>query len=83
MTLENVYYLPHLAFTLTSVGTMDQNAYDLHIKEDKCIMQSPKTNVIGQIPLICGLYCVTEITRLLISAITNAAVNKMLISELH
>lgn len=29
VTLKNMYYSLHLAFTLMSVGTMDQNGYDL------------------------------------------------------
>jgi hypothetical protein len=38
VTLKNMYYSPHLAFTLMSVGTMDQNRYDLRIKEGKCVI---------------------------------------------
>ena len=43
VTLKNVYYSPHLAFTLMSVGTMDHNGYDLSIKEKKGIIKSPKS----------------------------------------
>jgi GAG-pre-integrase domain len=83
VTLKNVYYSPHLAFTLMSVGTMDQNGYDLHIKGGKCIIQSPKSDVIGQIPLVHGLYHVTEPLKPLVSAVANTAAKKMSISKLH
>jgi hypothetical protein len=78
-TLKNVYYSPHLAFTLMSVGTMDQNRYDLCIKEEKCVIQSPKSNVVGQIPL----YRVTTPSNPHTLAIASTTVKKMSISELH
>jgi hypothetical protein len=65
VTLKNVYYSPHLAFTPMSVGTMDRNGYDLHIKEGKCVIRSLKSNFIEQIPLIRGLYHVTVMTLIL------------------
>jgi GAG-pre-integrase domain len=83
VTLKNVYYSPHLAFTLMSVGTMDRNGYDLRIKEGKCVIRSLKSNVIGQIPLSHGLYCVTTPLSPHTLAITSATVKKMSISELH
>jgi hypothetical protein len=83
VTLKNVYYSPHLAFTLMLVGIMDQNEYDLRIKEGRCVIQSPKSNVIGQIPLICGLYHVTTPSTGHTSAVASATPEKMSISELH
>ena len=38
ITLKNVYYSPRLAFTLMSVGRMDQNGYELLIKDGKCMI---------------------------------------------
>jgi hypothetical protein len=78
-----MYYSPHLAFTLMSVGTMDRNGYNLRIKEGKCVIRSPKSNVIGQIPLIRGLYRVTTPSNPHTLAVASATVKKMSISELH
>jgi GAG-pre-integrase domain len=83
VTLKNVYYLPHLAFTLMSVGTMDWNGYNLCIKEGKCVIWSPKSNVIGQIPLIHGLYRITTPSNPHTLAVASTTVKKMSISELH
>jgi hypothetical protein len=79
VTLKNVYYSPHLAFILMSVRIMDQNGYDLCIKEGRCVIQSPKSNVIGQIPLICGLYCVTTPLTGHTSAVASATPEKCLL----
>ena len=38
VTLKNVYYSPHLAFTPMSVGIMDQNRYNVCIKEGKWVI---------------------------------------------
>jgi GAG-pre-integrase domain len=83
VTLKNVYYSPHLAFTLMSVWTIDRNGYDLRIKEGKCVIWSPKSNVIRQIPLIHDLYCVTTPSNPHKLAVASATVKKMSISELH
>ena len=66
-----------------SVGIMDRNGYDLHIKEGKCVIQSLKSNVIAQIPLVCGLYCVITPSNPHISALADTTTKKMSISELH
>ena len=83
VTLKNVYYLPHLAFTLMSVEIMDRNGYDLHIKEGKCVIRSLKSNVIAQIPLVHGLYRVIAPSNPHISALADTTTKKMSISELH
>ena len=62
---------------------MDKNGYDLHIKSQKCIIQSPKSNIVAQIPLIRGLYRVTSPLTAIPSTLANAAVKAMSISELH
>jgi len=78
ITLENVYYSPHLVFTLISVGVLNWNGYDLHINGGKCIIQSP-----GQITLVRGLYHVTEYSQSMTSSTANAVSKLMTISKLH
>ena len=52
ITLKNVYYASKMAFMLMSVGTIDHASYSVLIGNQKCITQSLKSNVIGQIPLV-------------------------------
>ena len=83
VTLKNVFYSPHLAFTLMSVGRMDQNGYEILIKDSKCVIRSPKSNIIGQIPLVRGLYRVSQTSKLSSSPVANTTSKPMTISELH
>ena len=83
VTLKNVYYSPNLAFTLISVGTLDRLGYTLYIKAGVCIIRSPKNTMIAQIPLIRGLYRVTNVPKPLKSPVATAASKLMSINELH
>ena len=54
--LKNAYYSPNLAFTLISVSCANKAGFSFFIKGGNCIVRSPKSNVIGRIPPIRGLY---------------------------
>jgi len=54
ITLKNVYYSPHMAFTLMSVSCVNQAGFSLCIKNGACIIHSSKSNIIGHIPLVWG-----------------------------
>lgn len=79
---RNVYYSPHMAFTLMSVSCVDKAGFSLSIKGGTCVIQSSKSNIIGHIPLIWGLYCGGE-TFSSSTPVANAALKLMLISELY
>ena len=54
ITLKNVFYSPHMAFTLISVSCVDRAGFSLFIKGGMCIMHGPKLNIIGRIPNFVG-----------------------------
>jgi len=80
--LRNVYYSPHMAFTLMSVSSIDNAGFSLLIKGGTCIVHSPKSNIIGCIPLVWGLYYVGEFNSSP-TPVANSALKLMSISELH
>jgi gag-polypeptide of LTR copia-type/GAG-pre-integrase domain len=83
ITLKNAYYSPHMAFTLMSVSCVDQAGYSLFIKGGTCIICSPKSNIIGRIPEVRGLYHVSDSLALPRAHVASAAVKQISISELH
>lgn len=62
---------------------MDRLGYTLYIKAGVCIIRSPKNTMIAQIPLIRGLYRVTNVPKPLKSPVATAASKLMSINELH
>jgi hypothetical protein len=65
------------------VGTMDHGGYSLIIQGGKCVIGSPKSNPIGEIPLICGLYRVDKTSKTTNSATATVSSRIMSINELH
>ncbi|KAJ2923300.1 hypothetical protein H1R20_g13796, partial [Candolleomyces eurysporus] len=60
LTLMNVYYVPSFVFTLISTTRMDL-AYLTILKCDGLsTITTPDGVIIGRVPLIQGLYCVTD-----------------------
>jgi hypothetical protein len=82
ITLKNVYYSPHMAFTLMSVSSIDNAGFSLLIKGGTCVVRSPKSNIIGCIPLVRGLYRVGGFNSSP-TPVANSASKLMSISELH
>ena len=72
-----------MAFTLVSVGTMDRGGWSLLVKGGRCVIRSPKNNVIGEIPLVRGLYRIHETQISTESHITMTVSRTMSINELH
>ena len=62
--LKNVYYAPSMAFTLISVSCIDNAGFAIHVEDSMCKISTPKPKprVIGQIPLLRGLYRVPHIS---------------------
>jgi hypothetical protein len=56
ITLKNVYYSPHMAFTLMSVSCVNKAGFSLYIKGGGCVIRSTNSNIIGCIPLVQRLY---------------------------
>jgi hypothetical protein len=82
ITLKNVYYSPHMAFTLMSVSSIDNAGFSLLIKGRTCVVRSLKSNIIGHIPLVRGLYHVGGFNSFP-TPVANSASKLMSISELH
>jgi hypothetical protein len=82
ITLKNVLYSPHMAFTLISVSCIDRAGFSLFIKERNCTIRSPSSKVIGCIPEIRGLYRVVD-SDTKTPHTANAADKKISINELH
>jgi hypothetical protein len=81
--LRNVYYSPQMAFTLMSVSCVDQARFSLFIKNRACAICSSKSNIIGCIPLVWGLYQVSGMFNQSSIPSANSASKLMSISELH
>ena len=81
--LKNAYYSLHMAFTLMSVSCVDRAGFSLFIKGGACIIHSPKSNIIGRIPEVRGLYHVSDSLVLPCAHVASAAVKQISITELH
>jgi len=55
VTLTNVYYSPHLAFTLVSCTRMTRIGYKVLLEGSECTIYSPNYKAIGIIPETQGL----------------------------
>ena len=80
ITLKNMLYSLHMAFTLISVSCVARAGFSLFIKGGTCIICSPTLKVIGSIPEIQELYCIVNTQ---IPHTANATVKQILINELH
>jgi hypothetical protein len=72
-----------MAFTLMSMPCVDQARYSSFIKGGTCIIHSLKLNIIGGIPEVRGLYCVSGFPVSPHAHIASAAVKQISISKLH
>ena len=79
ITLKNVLYSPHMAFTLISVSCVARAGFSLVIKGGTCTIRSPTSKVISCIPENCGLYRIPDTS----THIANVAVKQISINELH
>ena len=61
VTLRNVYYAPDFAFTMVSVGTMDDKGFQILTEDGICTISTPRPErrVIARIPKVNGLYRVS------------------------
>ena len=83
ITLKNAYYSPHMAFTLMSVSCIDRAGFSLFIKGGACVIRSPKLNIISRVPLVRGLYHISNSPFSHRMHVASAAINQISISELH
>ncbi|KAI3708032.1 hypothetical protein L2E82_37034 [Cichorium intybus] len=49
--IQSVYYVPELKHNLLSVGQLLQKNYELHFKENSCMIKDPKGNMLGKISM--------------------------------
>lgn len=66
-----------------SVSCVDKAGFSLFIKGGVCVIRSSKSNIIGRIPLVRGLYHVGGILTSSPTPVANSASKLMMISELH
>ena len=84
ITLKDTFYSPQMAFTLISVTHMMNAGFSCTMKSKTCTIMSPSNKIIGHVPEIHGLYCVTDITAMKIEAKSaNATSQPLTISQLH
>jgi len=81
--LKNVCYSPKLAFTLISVGMLDRGSYSLLVKDRKCVIYNPDSKQVAVIPLVRGLYRVSETPEPSGPHSVNLASKVVTINELH
>ncbi|KAJ2918787.1 hypothetical protein MD484_g1572, partial [Candolleomyces efflorescens] len=62
LTLTNVYCVPSFVFTLISIPRMDLAGYSVLQKGGMSVVRAPDDTVIGRVPLLRGLYRVTDPT---------------------
>jgi GAG-pre-integrase domain len=72
-----------MAFTLISVSCVDRAGFSLFIKGGACVIRSPKSNIIGHIPGVQGLYRVSDSLVSPRAHVASAAVKQISITELH
>jgi hypothetical protein len=87
VTLTEAYYSLDLAFTLISISCLNQAGHIIHFKGWTCEISTPKPKsmVIRWIPMICGLYCITnpQAVSYLPHLTVNITSNLIIINELH
>ena len=86
--LKDVYYSPHLTFTLVSVTHMTRAKFKVLMEDTMCTIYNPTYQPIAQIPEARGLYRVSgppETPPILanISKSANFASKPISIDELH
>src|ERR1700678_160214 len=79
ITLKNVLYSPHMAFTLISVSCVTRAGFSLFIKGGNCVICSPTSKIVGTIPEIRGLYRIANTSV----HTANVAIKQISINELH
>jgi hypothetical protein len=60
LTLTNVYCVPSFVFTLISTTRMDLAGYGILQKGGLATVIAPDDTIIGCVPLVQGLYCITD-----------------------
>ncbi|PFH45278.1 hypothetical protein AMATHDRAFT_9586 [Amanita thiersii Skay4041] len=85
VTLKDVLYSPQFSFTLISVSQMDQNGFGIKMVGGICTITTPEPNshIIGHIPEVQGLYCVSLATKHAHTEHTHLSSTKISISDLH
>ena len=80
VTLKNVLYCPDLAFTLVSLTCCDTAGYSVLLKNGKCLIRDMRGTLLGQIPLLNGLYKVEHKDT---AATANVVQKVLTLDELH
>ena len=83
ITLKNVYYSPHLAFTLISCSRMTRVGFKVLLNGLECKVYSPTYKVIRVIPEIHGLYRIGGSKNLPSTPTANMATNQIPITKFH
>jgi len=83
ITLKNVYYSPHLVFTLVSCTRMTRVGFKVLLDGSECKVYSPTYKVIRVIPEIRGLYRIGGSKNSPSTPTANVATNQISITEFH
>jgi len=80
VTLKDMLYCPDLAFTLVSLMRCDAARYSVILKDQKCLIQDMNGMLLGQVPLLTGLYKVEHTST---AAVVSIARKPLTLDELH
>jgi hypothetical protein len=81
--LKDTVYAPDMAFTLISIGCLDQANCSVTIKREMCTIWNSDGCIMGTIPRANGLYCLINAGKGSPTDHANDAAGKMSISEAH
>ena len=81
--LKNVVYSPDMAFTLISIGRLDEANCAVSFRKGMCTIRNPEGHVMATIPRANGLYRLLNPNAKPCLDHANVAAGKMSISEAH
>ena len=62
LELTDVQYSPEIAYTLVSVGNLDEKGFNVKFGSGKCVITDPNGKTVGQVPKMIGAFTVLSTT---------------------
>ena len=79
LELMDVQYSPEVAYTLVSVGNLDEKGFSVKFGEGMCVITDPDGNIVGKVPKNNkGLYCVEHSPET-----ANVATEQLTLDQFH
>ena len=79
LRLRNVLFSSDVAYTLVSIGRLDEGGFIAHFGHGKCVLEGPDGNRVGEV--VRGMQRVYKVEHE--DGITNAAVEALTLGQLH